>query len=501
MDRSDAAASQALARWQRILQADPRDMDALVNSGVILHGLQRYGEALAAYDAALAIDPGYAVCLVNRALTLHELGRLDEAIATLDYAAIMAPSDPEVTLARGNAHLAARDPVQAQGDFETALALRPSDPQPRIGIATALAAQGDFDAALAAIDAVPQPDLAEAHFQRGNILRDGQRLSEAVAAYDDALRCDPQYVRAQRNKGLCLLLAGDYARGLPLYEWRKRLPIPVEDREYSAPLWTGAEDISGKTLFAYIEQGLGDTIQFFRFVAVLRARGARVILSCQDNLARLLQTANPVEIIGLDAVPPHFDFHIPLASIPLALGMRLDTIPAEVPYLFAERRENWAARIGASGYRIGVVWQGGLALDPARSFPLALLRDIGALRDVRLISLQKGPGLEQLAQLPAGMTVERLDDFDEGPQAFLDTAAVMMTLDLVVTPDTATAHLAGALGRPTAVMLKQVPDWRWLLDRGDSPWYPTVRLFRQGSFGDWTGAFAALKAHVAARRT
>jgi hypothetical protein len=318
-----------------------------------------------------------------------------------------------------------------------------------------------------------------------------------MAAYDRAIALNPDFAQAQSNKGFCALLQGDFALGLPLYEWRKRLNPPVESRTYEQALWTGREEIGGKTLFLYAEQGLGDTIQFYRFAAPLLARGAQVILSAQDGLLRLLESAVPkVTLVGSKTVPARFDYHMPLASLPLALGVTASTIANPKSYLKAEpeRMARWRSRIGEKGFKIGISWQGGRFGIASRALPLSSFQKLARLDGVRLISLQKGFGTEQLADLPV---VESLgDDFDSGPHGFLDAAAVMESLDLVITLDSALAHLAGALGRPVWVALKQVPDWRWFLDRSDSPWYPSMRLFRQKQEGDWAPVFAAMEAEI-----
>jgi hypothetical protein len=276
---------------------------------------------------------------------------------------------------------------------------------------------------------------------------------------------------------------------------RKRLNPPFGARTFPQPLWTGAEDLKGKTIFVHFEQGLGDTLMFSRYAAPLAALGARVILGVPDRLAALYRGFLPAaEIVaGKQALPP-FDFHIPMASLMLALQSRIETIPAPTPYLKAEpeRVARWRSRLGGDGFRIGIAWQGArVANDIGRSLPVALFRDIAALEGVRLISLQRGDGAEQLAALPAGMKVESLgEDFDAGPDAFLDAAAVMEACDLVISSDTAIPHLAGALGRPVWIALRHGPEWRWFLSSGDSPWYPTASLFRQPAPGDWQSVFS-----------
>jgi len=280
------------------------------------------------------------------------------------------------------------------------------------------------------------------------------------------------------------------------------MPEPMEARDYSQPLWDGTQDINGKTLFAYIEQGLGDTIQYYRYVGLVQARGAKVILSVPNPLIALLRSAMPqAELIGWGQLPPAFDFHIPLASIALAVGMRVETIPVADRYLSAEpeRVARWKNKLGDHGFRIGVAWQGNQLImgSEGKAFAVTALESISRLSGVRLIGLQKNAGSEQLDHLPAGMTVECYD-FDTGPDAFLDTAAMMKNCDLVITADTAPAHLAGALGVPAWVALKHVADWRWFLERADSPWYPSLRLFRQAATNDWASVFAAMQAELPA---
>ena len=465
------ATQEALELLAEALAQKPDAPDALFNYANVLKGTGRAEEALAAYDRALAARPDYAAAHAARAELLNrkgnelrEAGRFEEALGCYDRALADAPAWPDALNNR----------------------------------AVALWSMGRFDAALAGLDAAlkARPDYVEAHFNRGNVLRDMRRLAEAEESFDRAIALDPDFAPAYRNKAFCALLRGDFALGLPLYEWRKRLTPPIEARAFAAPLWTGAKDIKGKTLFLYVEQGLGDTIQFYRFVAPLLARGARVVLSVQDSLLALLQGATPkVTVIGSRETPAAFDTHIPLMSLPLALGLTVQTIPAPVPYLQAEpeRVKHWRERIGEEGFKIGISWQGARGGVTSRAMPLSCFAGLARLPGIRLISLQKGHGSDQLAGLPQ---VESLGDAFDADGAFLDSAAIMESLDLVITLDSALAHLAGALDRPVWVALKQVPDWRWLLDRDTSPWYPGMRLFRQTSDGDWASVFAQMESRL-----
>jgi hypothetical protein len=328
------------------------------------------------------------------------------------------------------------------------------------------------------------------------------RLGKARESFTRAEQLAPGMPEARLNQGLLYLLQQDFAKGWPLFEARKEMPDLGEARSFAQPLWTGAEDINGKTLFVYIRRGLGDAIQFYRYAALAQARGARVILSVNDPLLPLLQSAVPaVEMIGLQQVPESFDYHISLMSMPLALGV---DIPETGRYLAAEpaRVAQWRERIGGEGYRIAITWQGDAVTMGAegKTFLVSALEGIAAIPGIRLISLQKNAGAEQLDRLPPGMVVENFAGFDDGHGAFLDSAAIMENCDLVISCDTALAHLAGALGIPNWIALKHVPEWRWFLGRSDTPWYPNTRLFRQPAVGDWASVFRAMQTELASRK-
>jgi tetratricopeptide (TPR) repeat protein len=489
--------------YQAVLAARPRDFNALHLSGVLALQTGRAAMAEARIGAALSVDPTVAIAHGNLGNALRRLGRFDEALARYDAALALAPQDASIRVNRGAVLRDLGRLDEAVESYDAAIALNPNDAEAFSNRGVALrdlakpeAALESFDRALAL-----QPKFAEAWSNRGNALHDLARFSEAIADHERAIAIKPDYADAYWNRGQTLLLLGDFETGWMDYERRKLKDPPVANRIYPQPFWFGAQDYQGKTVLIHAEQGLGDTIQFCRYVLPLEAMGVKVLFAPQRPIRALMKSLSPtVEIVDADDAALRFDYHWPLMSLPLTFGTRLATIPASAPYLSAEpdRVARWRERIGADGFRIGVSWRGSSGrISLERAFPPSAFAAIAALPGVRLFSLQKGEGEADLAA-HSGLAIEQLVGLDEGPDAFLDTAAVMQALDLVITCDTAIAHLAGALGRPTWVPLKHVPDWRWLLGRGDSPWYPTLRLFRQETRGDWAPVFAAMEAALRA---
>lgn len=470
-------------------------MQILLDQALTLHNQGRLEEAEQVYGQLLATYPELLDARHMLGVLRAQQGRLSEAYELIAPVVQADPNNAAVLANFASVLMALDLPVEALAAYERSLVLNPDYPAAWHSCGVILQSLVRYDEALECFNRFLGfgPDHAGAWNDRGLALQNLMRLDEALESFLHAESLDPMLAHAPFNRGLCHLLMGDFATGLPLYEWRKQMPKAMEARDYPEPLWTGAEDIGGKTLFAYVEQGLGDTIQFYRYVRFALERGAKVILSVPDPLIALLRRAKPaVELIGRSDVPDMFDFHIPLASIPLAVGMRVESIPVADHYLTAEpgRVARWRETLGSHGFRIAIAWQGNQFVQGSegKQFTLAALAKIAAVAGVRLIAVQKGEGTEQLDDLPPGMKVERYE-FDTGPEAFLDTAAMMMACDLVITADTAPAHLAGALGVPTWVALKHVPDWRWLLGRDDTPWYPSLKLFRQSSTGDWDSVF------------
>ncbi len=494
--------AEALASFERALALQPDAAELHNNRGNVLRRLQRLPEALASFERAIALQPRFVQAYNNRGLVLQALHRYEAAAASYERALALQPDDADVHNNLGALQYELGQPAAALASWRRALALQPRMDGVHGNLSNALRDLERPEEALAESELAIReaPAAAVNHCNRGNALSDLGRRAEALASYDRAVELDPRYALAHFNKGLCLLLMGEFAQGLRLYEWRKRLGSYAALAS-SAPVWLGAEDIAGKTLLVHADQALGDTIQFCRYAQRAAQRGAQVVLAVQPQLRELLTGLGPtIRIVARGAQPPAHDFHCALMSLPLAFGTTLGDIPASVPYLAAEplRAAHWRRRLGEAGFKVGIVWQGSRKrIDVGRSVPLEMFGRLASVAGVRLISLQKGAALDQLQAAPKDLRVEGLgEEFDAGPQAFLDSAAVMTQLDLIITCDTALAHLAGALGRPTWIALKHVPDWRWLLERSDSPWYPSVRLFRQSRRGDWESVFAAMRAEL-----
>lgn len=488
----------ALASYDAAIALDPSSADAHNDRGTALETLGRPEQALASYATAAALDPGHAVARFNQGNALRALGHLDAAVASYDQAIALRPDHADAHVNRGSALLSLGRHEEALAGYDRATALRPDYADAFYNQGLVLTSLGRHDEAVARFDRTIglQPDHADAHTGRGHALVTLRRHDEARASYDRAIALEGDDVRARFGKASLELALGNYRDGWPLYEsrWQFAEVRPLR-RTFGQPLWQGPESLEGKTILLHAEQGLGDTIQYCRYVPVLAARGARIVLEVQPPLAGLFGSlAGGATIVARGDPLPPFDLHCPLMSVPGRVGTTLETIPAQVPYLAAEaqRVAFWRERLPADGLRIGIVWQGNPAnpVDRGRSAPLAAFAPLARVPGVRLISLQSHNGLDQLDRLPAGMTVASLGSgFDCGPDTFLDAAAAIMSLDLVISVDTSMVHLAGALGRPVWVALMANPQWTWLIDREDSPWYPSARLFRQTADGDWRGVF------------
>ena len=500
---------EAVNAYDRAIALKPDYAEAHCNRGNALRLLKRPEQALASYDRAVSLRPTYVEAFYNRGGVLEDLQYWDDAVASYENAVALNPDFPEALNNLGNALFSVARYDEALSAFNRALALRPDYADVLANRGNMLREIHKFDAALADQNRAIalNPRSAEYFNNRASVFRESGRFDEALADYSHALVLSPGHVEARANLALTQLLLGNWQQGFEGYELRfRRRKAAATRRGNSTREWAG-DDIAGKRLLLFAEQGFGDALQFIRFVPVVQALGAIVTVQASRRLHRILSTvAGGVTFV--DAIDPAmtFDYQLALMSLPRLLGIRTDTVPATGAYLHADARrsEIWRARLGEHGFKVGIAWQGNPAgsIDNGRSIPLKEFAPLSAVEHVRLVSLQKNFGAEQIDRKPAGMIVETPGfDFDDGADAFIDTAAMMANLDLIVTSDTSIAHLAGALGRPVWIALKHVPDWRWLLDRPDSPWYPTARLFRQARPGDWNGVMAEIAAalHVTVR--
>jgi Flp pilus assembly protein TadD len=454
---------EAVTTLQALLRLRPDSFQAQTNLGTLYRERGQLDEAIASYQQALRINPGFAQAHNNLGVALANRGRYDEALASYRAALRLSPNFAEVHGNLGNL-------LRERGEFDEAI--------------------GCYDQALRL-----NPGFVKAHNNRGMALLELARAEEALASFERALQLQPDFAEAHMNRGVALLLLGRLAEAWPEYEWRMRCKgypeVPL-----ALPHWDGS-DLKGKTILLTSEQGLGDTIQFIRYAALVKERGATVVATCPLLLLPLLASSPDT---GVDELVPKVAgvaslaaVQVLLPSLPGIFKTTVDTVPARVPYLSADpaRVDFWHRDLAAyRGLKIGIAWKGSAAnpRDRWRTVPLTQFAPLGRLEGIHLFSLQVGPGREEIDALAARFAVTDLGGRID-TSSFADTAAVVKNLDLIVTVDTALAHLAGALAVPVWVALPFASDWRWMQHREDSPWYPTMRLFRKRQRGDWDEVF------------
>lgn len=490
----------AIAAYQQALAIRPNYPEALNNLGNAYQEFGQPEQAIAQYQKALEFRPNFAEAYSNLGALLKDQHKLDEAIAYFQKAIELRPDYAEVHNNLGNAYQEQNKIDEAIACYRRALEINPELAETHSNLGNMLQQQGEFEAAFDHFQQALriQPDFAGAYNNLGIALRNCNRIEEAFEAYDRAIELKPEFVEAHWNKALTYLLAGDLKQGFADYEWRfqwSKFQEQNPPRPFPGDRWDGSP-LNGKTILLHTEQGMGDAIQFIRYVPIVVELGGRVIVECHPPLVNLFQHLPRIaEVIPYGKPLPAFEVHAPLMSLPFILGTTMATIPAVVPYLGGgtggedegdegDGGDGGDKKLVESALKIGLVWNGNPQnpYNRSRAVPLAKLLSLAELPQVQLYSLQKEIQAADLELLQAHPEIQ---DLREQLRDFVDTAAWIQQLDLVISVDTAVTHLAGALGKPVWLLLPFAPDWRWLLDREDSPWYPTMRLFRQPSYGDW----------------
>ncbi len=496
--------------YRRALELNPNMVEAHYNLGNICKDQGNVPEAIACYRRALQLNPQSVDALANLGVALRDQGQLDEAVATYRQVLRIAPDH---FIAQHNLGIALMDLGQsaaAADSFRQAIVRNPGNADSHTNLGIVLKELGQLDEAIACCRQALtlDPTHVNAHITLGIALSDLGMMAEAADCFKQTLRLNPEQPSARFCLALRHLALGDYLSAWSDYEYRWQLPGATL---YHAerPRWDGRR-LDGKTILLHAEQGFGDTLHFIRYAPLVKAKGGTVVVECQPHLVTLLKRMAGIDqVVADDAPPPPFDVQAPLMSLPGIFGTTLETIPKTIPYAYADAAlvEHWRQAIASAttddatdgsalpGLKIGIAWQGRATRkgDCYRSVPLRAFEGLAGIPGIRLVSLQTGPAIKQLAQVPFSV-VDLGSRFD--PNSLEDLAAVLKNIDLVVTVDTAVAHLAGALGVNAWVALHIAPCWRWLEERSDSPWYPTLRLFRQRRPGDWDEVFVNIAAEL-----
>ena len=456
---------EALQSYDQAIKLKPDYVEAFYNRGIVLDDLKRFDEALQSYDQAIYLKSNYAEIFFNRGIVLEKLKRFHEALQSYDQAIYLKSNYAEAFFNRGNALLNLKRNNEALQSYDQAINLN--------------------------------PNYAEAHNNRGNALQDLKRNDEALQSLDQAINLNPNYAEAISNKAYLKLRLGEFEEGWKLYEYRKNKKDKIHQYpKFSQPLWLGNVSIQGKTILIHSEQGLGDTIQFYRYLPLLKSlKPKNIIFHLENQLIPLFSSLkNEITFLEIDKPLPSFDFYCPLMSLPLAFNTTLETIPSNIPYLNVDEFKNkyWQDRLGRkTKTRIGLVWSGSIAHKKDHDRSLRLNQFLNLLNlPYEFHSLQKEiRDYDQKTLEELGSIFQYQNDLND----LSDTAGLLNQMDLIISVDTSVAHLAGALGKKVWILLPFVPDFRWLFDLEYSPWYPTARLFRQSQRGNWDNVFHQLK--------
>jgi tetratricopeptide (TPR) repeat protein len=498
--------NEAVAAFQKALQLQPDYAVAYSNLGLALGKQGKPGEAMAAFREAIRVQPGYAEAYHNLGNAQRQMGHFAKAVESYEQAIQLQLNIPEVhdNLGIALSHLGRFD--EAVASLRTALKINPEFAEAYNTLGNTLQKQGRFEEGAEAVEQALRlkPQFAEAHNTLGVIRSQQRRLTEALDSYQKALQLKPDHAEAHLNRGMVWLQQGALEAGWAEFEWRfgcRNYP----PRPFRQPRWDGSA-LSGRSILLHAEMGLGDTIHFVRYAPLVKERGGRVVVEAQAVLLPLLARTRGIDqLVARDAPLPEFDVHAPLLSVPYLLGTTLATIPADIPYVFPDPElvEQWRRELSAvAGFKVGVAWCGSATYpgDTQRSIPVRHFAPLACVAGVHLCSLQKGPGSEELQALEGRFPVTDLASrLDEKTGAFMDTAAAMKSLDLIVTADTSIGHLAGALGVPVWLALGLTPHWPWFLHRESTPWYPMHRLFRRDAAESWDDVFERMAAALRQR--
>jgi len=519
----------AITHYQRAIALQPINPSAYNNLAVVLQEQGKYELSLKYTQQAIAQEPKYVEAHYNLGNLLRTMGKLEEAVGAYQQAIALKPNYPEAYYNLGNTLGEQENWSEAIAQYQKAIGLRPNYAKAHNNLGTVLRKQGNLERALISYQKAIalKPNYGDAYYNIGIIFSEQEKfdsaikyyqqaialkpdpeiynnlavtfqkqrkITEAIASYGQAIELRSDYAEAHKNLGMALLLSGEMQSGLAELEWRWQCATFAKEKsayDFGKPLWDGG-DLQGRTILLYSEQGMGDAIQFVRYVPLVKQKGAHAIVECQKPLLRLFTAVPEIDrVVERGTELPEFDVQASLMSLPHILGTTLDTIPAQIPYLQGGAGETPALRGTENKIKVGIVWgtKSGHPTAKDRSCKLSEFLPLLEMKDITFYSLQKG---EQVAEI-APLGRDNLVNLDAQLQDFADTAAAIGQLDLIITVDTAVAHLAGALGKPTWVLLPFVPDWRWMLDREDTPWYPTVKLFRQSQAKDWSQVFVSVR--------
>lgn len=479
----------AISCLRKSLKISPLNAEVYYNLGRAFQQIRRIDDAIESFRNALKYNPYFVDALLNLGNLFQEKGEFDKAIQYYEKAIQINPAFAGAYYNLGTVYQGKEQMDDAIAAYQKAVQLNPQYADAYHDLGYVFQMKRQFDKAIECYQKALslKPDMADAQNNLGRAFQRQKKIDEAIASYQKAIDMNPDFAEAHCNLAIAFLLRGNFKQGWPEYEWRWKLG---ERSRYDFPLpkWTGSE-ISDRTLFLYAEQGYGDTIQFIRYASLASERGARVIVECQKELRSLIERVKGVEQVLTSEDPlPVFDFYCPLLSLPMVFHTTPENIPANIPYITPDRSiiHRWREKLHGQNSRlkVGLVWSGNpkYKADQSRSFDLATFMPLARLEDITFYSLQKGKAAEQIKNPPDGMKI--VDYMDEVID-FEDTAGLIINLDLIISVDTSVAHLAGALGKAVWTLLPFSPDWRWMLNREDSPWYPTMRLFRQYSSGNW----------------